>query len=82
MSRRTARPAVYGLGNQAATGYHTGESLGGSRTGGAAVMSGAGMAQGQGVSVGGSTWHPTVLYLIALIIAEMAVFGFISRMLK
>ena len=82
MSWRTSGGPMYRLGNQAATGYYTGESLGGSRTGGAGLMAGTGLAQGQGVTVGQSTWHPTILYLGALIIAEMAVFGFISRLLK
>lgn len=27
-------------------------------------------------------WHPTVLYLIGLVIVEMIVFGFISRALR
>jgi len=29
-----------------------------------------------------SGWHPTVVYLLLLIVAEMAVFGVISRMLR
>jgi hypothetical protein len=37
---------------------------------------GAGVAGGVG-SPGG--WHPTILYLIALIFVEMAVIGFLSR---
>ena len=38
------------------------------------------LSQGQGpTSVG---WEPTVIYLLLLIIAEMVVFGFISRMLR
>jgi X-X-X-Leu-X-X-Gly heptad repeat protein len=41
------------------------------------------LAQGiGGVTVGGQSWHPTVLYLIALIVGEMVVFGFISQLLK
>ena len=31
---------------------------------------------------GGVTWEPTIIYLFILIIAEMFVFGFISRMLR
>ena len=27
-------------------------------------------------------WHPTVVYLLILVIAEMAVFGFISKALR
>jgi hypothetical protein len=37
--------------------------------------------QGQTGS-GGSGWEPTVVYLLLLILAEMIVFGFISRMLR
>lgn len=29
-----------------------------------------------------SGWEPTVVYLLILIVAEMVVFGFISRMLR
>jgi hypothetical protein len=35
-----------------------------------------------GVSVGGQQWHPTILYLFALIVAELIVFGIISQLLK
>ena len=46
--------------------------------------------QGQGllpagigsVSVAGQAWHPTILYLLGLLIVEMFVFGFIGRILK
>lgn len=38
-------------------------------------------SQGQGAP-GGSGWEPTVVYLLILIIAEMIVFGFISRALR
>lgn len=31
---------------------------------------------------GASGWEPTVVYLILLIIAEMIVFGFISKLLR
>lgn len=33
-------------------------------------------------SGGGGGWEPTVVYLLILIVAEMIVFGFISRMLR
>jgi hypothetical protein len=33
-------------------------------------------------SGGGGGWEPTVVYLLILIVAEMVVFGFISRMLR
>ncbi len=39
---------------------------------------------GQGAPAGGGAggWEPTVVYLLILIVAEMIVFGFISRMLR
>ena len=39
-------------------------------------------SQGQGDAAGNGNWHPTVIYLLILIIAEMVVFGFISRALR
>ena len=38
-------------------------------------------SQGQGTP-GASGWEPTVVYLLILIVAEMIVFGFISRALR
>jgi hypothetical protein len=40
------------------------------------------LTQPQGQSTGGGGWEPTVVYLLILILAEMIVFGFISRMLR
>jgi hypothetical protein len=41
------------------------------------------LSQPQGAQgTGGSGWEPTVVYLLILILAEMIVFGFISRMLR
>lgn len=41
------------------------------------------LASGIGsVSVGGQTWHPTILYLFFLVLGEMFVFGIISQLLK
>ena len=37
------------------------------------------LTAGQGTDGG---WHPTVIYLILLTIAEMIVFGFISKALR
>ena len=37
---------------------------------------------GQGAPSSGGGWEPTVVYLLILIIAEMVVFGFISRLLR
>ena len=33
-----------------------------------------------GASAGG--WQPTVIYLLILVVAEMAIFGFISKALR
>lgn len=45
-------------------------------------VQGAGVfSQGQG-NGNGSGWHPTVIYLLILIVAEMIIFGFISRALR
>ena len=38
--------------------------------------------QGQGSPGGSGGWEPTVIYLLLLIIAEMIVFGVISRVLR
>jgi hypothetical protein len=43
---------------------------------------GVGMASQGTVNVAGSSWHPTVLYLLGLVIAECIVFGVIGRILK
>jgi hypothetical protein len=43
---------------------------------------GVGMASTGTVNVAGTEWHPTIIYLFVLLIAEMAVFGFIGRVLK
>ena len=39
------------------------------------------LTRGQGAP-GSSGWQPTVVYLFLLIIAEMIVFGFISKALR
>jgi hypothetical protein len=38
-------------------------------------------SQGQGAP-GASGWDPSIVYLFLLVIAEMFVFGFISRVLR
>jgi len=43
---------------------------------------GVGMQSTGTVSVAGSEWHPTIIYLFVLLIAEMIVFGVIGRVLK
>jgi hypothetical protein len=68
-----------------AQGYYTGYGplAGGQGSGMGQPMAGRGQfAAGNGVTVGGQDWHPTILYLVALVIAEMFVFGLISHMLK
>ena len=45
--------------------------------------SGAGLlSQGQGMISGAGDWHPTVIYLLILVVAEMIVFGFIAKALR
>lgn len=68
-------------------GYYRGAPQvgGGAQSGGGYGPNMAGtntFSQGQGPT-GSSTgqWSPTILYLIALVIAEMIVFGIISRKL-
>ena len=39
------------------------------------------LSQGQGI-MNGQGWHPTVIYLLILVIAEMIVFGFIAKALR
>lgn len=43
---------------------------------------GVGMQSQGTVSVAGQPWHPTVIYLLVLTLAEMFVFGLIGRILK
>lgn len=77
-------PGVSRAGNQA-QGYYAGYGplAGGSGSGMGQPMAGRGQfASGQGVTLGGQDWHPTVLYLLALVVAEMVVFGFISNLLR
>lgn len=40
------------------------------------------LTQPQGAPASAGGWEPTVVYLLILIVAEMVVFGFISRMLR
>ena len=45
--------------------------------------SGAGMfAQGSGPVDGGGAWHPTVVYLLVLVAAEIVGFGLLARALR
>lgn len=78
-------PAYGSRGGNQSAGYYAGYGPlnGGSGSGMGVQMAGTGsLAQGNGVSIGGQDWHPTVLYLGALVLAEMFVFGFISNLLK
>jgi hypothetical protein len=43
---------------------------------------GMGMQSQGTINVAGQAWHPTIIYLLLLIVAEMFVFGFIGRILK
>ena len=68
-----------------AYGYYVGygPQAGGSGSGMGQAMAGPGQfASGNGVTVGGQTWHPTILYLLALIVVEMVVFGYVGHFLK
>jgi hypothetical protein len=63
-------------------GYYAGSPVTGSGGMGQAVAGAGQFAAGNGITVGGATWHPTVVYLIAMVVAEMVVFGWISRALR
>jgi hypothetical protein len=36
-------------------------------------------APGQGTASSGTAWSPTIMYLFALVVAEMIIFGILSR---
>lgn len=40
------------------------------------------LSKQQGAPAASGGWEPTVVYLLILIVAEMVIFGFISRMLR
>jgi hypothetical protein len=68
-----------------AQGYYAGggQLAGGSGSGMGQAMSGRGQfASGNGITMGGQAFHPTILYLLAMVIVEMVVFAFIARHLK
>ena len=68
-----------------AQGYYVGYGPmnGGSGSGMGQAVAGRGQfAAGNGVTVAGQDWHPTILYLAALVIGEMVVFGFIAKALR
>ena len=68
-------------------GYFRGVGSEGPLSGGQGSMAGPKfqglgfLSQGQGAP-GSSGWDPTIVYLLILIVVEMVVFGFISRMLR
>jgi hypothetical protein len=68
-------------------GYYRGSPQfgGGAQSGGGQgpLMAGTNtFSQGSGPASGtGSGWNPTILYMIALIIVEMVIFGILSRKL-
>jgi hypothetical protein len=62
-------------------GYYRGAPLAGGYGSGQGPK-GAGMgqfAQGQGPVNNTSQWSPTILYMFALILVEMVVFGFLAK---
>lgn len=84
MWRGEQQAQVPRAGNQS-QGYYVGYGplAGGSGSGMGQANMGAGqLAQGNGVQIAGQSWHPTILYLFALVIGEMVAFGFIGRLLK
>jgi hypothetical protein len=68
-------------------GYYRGspQVMGGAQSGGGQGPAMAGQntfAQGQGPTGSGQTsWSPTIMYLIGLVVLEMVVFGIIARKL-
>lgn len=84
MTWRGEQAAGVRAGNPA-LGYYAGggQLAGGSGSGMGQAMNGRGQfASGNGVTVGGQTWHPTILYLFVLMVLEMLAFGLIARHLK
>ena len=64
------------------SGGAEGPLAGGQGSGMGQSNSGLGIfSQGQGAP-GATGWEPTVVYLLILTVAEMFVFGFVSRMLR
>lgn len=62
-------------------GYYRGSPMyGGQGSGNGPTVSGTGQfAQGTGPVNSTNQWNPTILYMFALIIAEMVIFGFLAR---
>ncbi len=86
MGWRGTPNATLARGGNQATGYYTGMAngpySGGQGSGLGQAVSGAGaLAQGNSVNIGGQAWHPTILYLGALVLVEMVVFGWLGKVL-
>jgi hypothetical protein len=81
---RGEMPAIVSRAPNQSQGYYLGSPLNaGSGSGMGGQVAGMGsLAAGQNVTIAGQDWHPTVLYLAALVVAEMFVFGLIGRMLS
>lgn len=57
-----------------------GPYAGGQGSGQGVKMAGSNVfSQGSGPAASQTGWSPTILYMFALIIVEMAIFGFLSR---
>ena len=85
MGWRGENPGKVQLAPNPAYGYYAGygPQAGGDGSGMGQAMNGPGQfAAGNGVTIGGQQWHPTILYLFALIVAEMVIFGYIGHLLK
>lgn len=72
---------MYFSGPTSSFGYYRGSPMYlGKGSGNGPNVSGNGQfAQGSGPVNGNSQWSPTILYMFALIIAEMVIFGFLAR---
>ena len=79
-------PARFAQPNQAFGYARSGTGVAGPPTGwkgeyGVATQGVGMVSQGQ-VNVGGTDWHPTILYLLGLTVLEMIVFGILAKMLR
>lgn len=74
------------LGNQAYGYWRGGAGISGPPSGGKGEIGmatqGVGMPSQGNIQVAGTSWHPTVLYLLGLVIVEMVVFGWIGKVLR
>lgn len=72
---------VYFSSPTSSFGYYRGSpQFGGQGSGQGQAVNGLGIfSQGIGTQGTGSGWSPTILYMFALIIVEMIVFGFLAK---